>query len=168
MAKKTSTKDTTAAPADPERKAKRRARARSLITGRTDTAASSAFSGAVGGEPQTADARSDQMGRRKALGRIYRVLTDTPADDTGMVDGTPFTQAGVMRLMENLKTRADNEGQSGAKIAARILQVLSPKDGEAEVHGASLKRLQRIAKAGENRGNADKPGRRRGGKRRTT
>jgi hypothetical protein len=93
-----------------------------------------------------AGAVSDQ--RRKALGRMARILTDTPADGTGAVPGTPFTQAGVAVLLDTLGKRARNEGAPGARMAARILTFLQAGQGEAEgdVHGVSVQKLQRLAK----------------------
>ena len=91
--------------------------------------------------------------QRKVIGRAYRVLTGTPADESGMVEGTPFTQAGVARLMEALKTRASAEGTAGARAAGRMVQFLSGEDEEGErVHGASVERLQRIQRLAGNFG----------------
>lgn len=129
-----------------DRKAKRRARLQSLGSRRANNAARAAT-------PRKPDMAGDAnvLSQGKAFARIYRVLTNTPADDKGMVEGTPFTHAGVVRLMDSLKSRAENEGQAGAKVAASILRFVSAKDGEADVHGASLERLQRIAKVAKNR-----------------
>ncbi len=86
--------------------------------------------------------------RRKALGRMAHILTDTPADGSGVVPGTPFTQAGVAALLDTLGKRARNEGAPGAKIASRLLTFLQADQAEAEgnVHGVSVQKLQRLAK----------------------
>lgn len=140
--------------ADDARKEKRRNRLQSLMGRRGDEAAAinvtmapAVMGTGLMGEAEVADVQA----RRKAIARIYRVLTDTPADDTGMVADTPFSKAGAARLMETLRGRAANEGQTGARVAAGLIKFLTPKEGEAEVHGASLERLQRVAKTAGSR-----------------
>lgn len=148
----TTSKDTTVTLTDDERKAKRRTKLRALAGKRPSGAGGVAAPKVANAVPASKDDDgADVMARRRAIARIYRVLSDTPADDTGMVEGTPFTQSGVARLLDTLKSRADSEGQSGAKVAAGILKFLSAKDGEANVHGASLERLQRVAKTADGR-----------------
>lgn len=154
--------------ADDARKAKRRNRLQSLIGRRTEQAAATAvpaaarpgpgagggLGGALGGGLGSGagaallgeGAGGDVQARRKALARIYRLLTDTPPDAAGMVEGTPFSHAGVARLMDMLRSRAANEGQAGARVAAGLIKFLTPQEDGAQVHGASLDRLQRIAK----------------------
>jgi hypothetical protein len=79
---------------------------------------------------------------------MAHILTDTPADGSGVVPGTPFTQAGVAALLDTLGKRARNEGAPGAKIASRLLTFLQADQAEAEgnVHGVSVQKLQRLAK----------------------
>jgi hypothetical protein len=85
--------------------------------------------------------------KQRAMSRAYKVLTETPADEAGLVDGTPFTAAGVARLMESLRSRAGNDGAGGARAASRILQFLAPSgDGGAQVHDVSVEKLQRFAR----------------------
>lgn len=166
MSGTTQTKDSTA---DADRKAKRRARLRALTGKRTGAAADVAVPDTTGVVSGNAAGSVDVAARRKAIARIYRVLSDTPADENGTVEGTPFTQAGVARLLETLKSRSASGGQAGAKVAAGILKFLSPKDGEAHVHGASLERLQQVAKTAEGRIKPKPaPGAGKGGKRRAT
>ena len=160
---------------DEERKARRRARLRTL-TGQAPAGAG----GTSGGDGDadwlsgTGAGKGGGMGggapemRRKAAARVYRMLTNTPPDETGMVEGTPFSKTGVARLMEGLRERAANEGQPGAKVAAGLLNFLAPSEGEPEVHGASLDRLQRVARTasarlGGGRQGGGSGGRRRGG-----
>lgn len=139
------------AGADAERKAKRQNRLRALAGKRANSAQGIAVPNTDDAVPQAKANEGDVVARRKAITRIYRVLSETPADNTGMVEGTPFTQAGVARLLDTLKSRSASEGQAGAKVAAGILKFLAPKDGESQVHGASLERLQRVAKTAEGR-----------------
>jgi hypothetical protein len=110
---------------------------------------------------------ADNEARRKAIARVVRLLTDTPADASGMVPDTPFSKAGVVRLMEMLRERAANPTAPGGKVAGGLMKFMSAKEGEAEVHGASLEKLQRAAKMvgrrGSNRGGGQ-GGRRAGAK----
>jgi len=94
---------------------------------------------------------SNSMLQRRALTRAYRILTETPADESGLVAGTPFTQSGVNRLLETLRSRAD-EGAAGAKVATRILQFLTSDETDGDVKEVSLERLQRIAQLAQNFG----------------
>jgi hypothetical protein len=92
--------------------------------------------------------------RRKAIGRVMKLLTETPADATGMVPGTSFSKAGVARLMEMLDSRAAKPG--GGKAVERVKAFIAAKPGEEAVHGASVEKLQRAgemaAKQGGGRG----------------
>lgn len=175
MARKGETGGGDPALSDEERKARRRARLRTL-TGQAPAGAAEASGGA--GDADVLAAMGGGMGgggaaggapemRRKAAARVYRMLTNTPPDETGMVEDTPFSKTGVARLMEGLRERAANEGQPGAKVAAGLLNFLAPSEGEPEVHGASLERLQRVARmAGTRLGGGmggGMAGRRRGG-----
>ncbi|MCA0045085.1 hypothetical protein [Celeribacter litoreus] len=85
--------------------------------------------------------------QRKLLVKIYKVMTQTPADGRGGVPDTPFTEAGVERLMKMLSTRASDGSQAGAKVAGGVLNFLTPADGEAATaSGASIAKLQTIAR----------------------
>jgi len=91
-------------------------------------------------------------GKRKAIARVMRVLTDTPADAAGMVPDTPFTKAGVKRLMDMLRERSADAGATGARVAGGLLKFLSSKEGEESIHGASLMKLQRAGQMASRRG----------------
>lgn len=149
MVENTKTRSPAGAQADTERQSKRRNRLKSLMGLRSNDPARLAVpsSGTGPSEERGADA---QM-RIKVVGRIYKMLTATPADGGAMVDGTPFSQSGVARLMETLRARAADDSKAGARVAAGALKFLSPKDGEPQVQGASLERLQRVAKIAESR-----------------
>ena len=85
--------------------------------------------------------------QRKLLMKVYKVLTQTPADDEGLVPDTPFTATGVARLMEMLRTRAEDPSATGAKIAGGLLNFISPgKDETATSSGASVEKLQMLAR----------------------
>jgi hypothetical protein len=141
---------------DEVRRAKRQERLQQLRTvrGPSRGAAARAVAGggglaaAQGGAGAGLGAGPGSEQRRKALGRMARILTDTPADGTGVVPGTPFTQAGVAALLDTLGKRARNQGAPGAKMASRLLTFLRADQGEAEgdVHGVSVQKLQRLAK----------------------
>lgn len=134
------------------RRAKRQERLqqlRAVQTGPDRGAAARAVAGGAGlAGAGASGANGMSAQRRKALGRMARILTDTPADGTGAVPGTPFTRAGVAALVDTLGKRARNEGAPGAKMAARILTFLQARQGDAEgdVHGVSVQKLQRLAK----------------------
>lgn len=108
---------------------------------------------------------ADSEAKRKAIARVVKLLRDTPADATGMVPDTPFSKAGVARLIEMLRERAANPNAAGGKVAGGLMKFLSPKDGEAEVHGASVEKLQRAARMVGNRGGGGKAGGKAGAKR---
>lgn len=131
-----------------DRKQKRQARMAALVGRRGGTAAK-----VSGGEVTTRDRAKgfltgpEGQQHRKSLARIYRVMTDTPADETGMVEGTPFSKAGVATLIATLDKRAANESAPGAKMAGALKRVLTNKaedEGES-VHGVSVAKLQKIA-----------------------
>ncbi len=85
--------------------------------------------------------------RSKSLQRAYGVLTETPVDGQGTVPETPFTVAGLKKLLGTLQARADQDGQPGAKVAQGLLRLLAPsEDGEAQLEGISVAKLQRLAK----------------------
>lgn len=97
----------------------------------------------------------EQAGQRKALMRAIRVLTDTPDDGTGSVEGTPFTCAGVKRLVDALEERGRDASAQGAKVANAILRALTSEGKAGEggggetVHGVQVSRLRQLARAGE-------------------
>ncbi len=85
--------------------------------------------------------------QRKMLMKIYNVLTQTPEDEHGQVPDTPFTESGVARLMELLRTRSSDPSQPGAKVAESVLRFVTPEEGEkATASGASVEKLQMIAR----------------------
>lgn len=98
-----------------------------------------------------ASAPSDKRDQRMQFAvKVRGVLVKTPADARGMVEGTPFTQAGVARLMALLDQRA-GAGSAGAegkqsKIAARMLKFLAPDTvEEPAVLGVSVEKLRKLA-----------------------
>lgn len=85
--------------------------------------------------------------QRKLLMKVYKVLTQTPADTEGHVPDTPFTATGVARLMDMLRSRAADPSAAGAKIAGGLLNFISPGEGEtATSSGASVEKLQMLAR----------------------
>lgn len=79
--------------------------------------------------------------------KLRAVLVNTPADDQGMVPDTPFSQAGVVRMMELLRQRADRADTSGSKVAAQLIKYLEPKDDQdAAIAGVSIERLQTLSR----------------------
>ena len=88
--------------------------------------------------------------RRKMVTKIFGLLSKTPGDDKGMVEGTPFSVTGVERLMSVLKARAENPSASGNKAAERMITFLAAEDGSADaIAGASVDKLLWIAKMGK-------------------
>ncbi len=106
----------------------------------------------------------DQRDRRVQLAvKMRTMLTQTPAGDEGLVDDTPFTKTGVARLMEMLNKRAAATEGAGNKVAANMVEFLSPdEDGEDTVSGASVKKLQMLAKRTERLKGRGGAGRKRG------
>ena len=89
----------------------------------------------------------DKAGIRKVLAGTYAMVSKTPDDGSGMVEGTPFTMAGAKKLADKLNARAGNEGEKGAKAASVLLQMLGAKEGDDEVvHGLSVMKLSHLAK----------------------
>lgn len=126
-----------------QQRARRQQRLRSLRSSRP------ALAGA--GLRPDASATEDPGPRRRILERAVRVLTRTPADADGVVPGTSFTQAGVAALMAALQQRvggASSPGGPGSKAATRVLEMLAPsaEDGADIVHGASVRKLQRLSR----------------------
>lgn len=88
-----------------------------------------------------------QQFRRQMVMRVYKMLTRTPDDGSGMVPGTPFTKAGVAELMTALHERAANQNAPGAKVATNAIGFLKPAEGDEEaVAGASVAKLQLVAR----------------------
>lgn len=83
--------------------------------------------------------------RKQLFGMLRAVLVRTPADSRGKVPETPFTQAGVERLMKTLKSRSEDNTAPGARVAGGLLKFLSADAGENAVHGASVTKLQKLA-----------------------
>lgn len=109
--------------------------------------------GAVGGGRGAGGGDEAQAQRRRALGRAVRILTETPDDGRGLVEGTPFTCAGVAALMAQLHQRAGNAGAPGARVATRLLGLLTGGETGADaVEGVSRDKLQRLAKLASNAG----------------
>ena len=125
-----------------ERQQKRRERIQSLMGPRAAPVAKAAQRGGKGFE-----ASMENPARQRILKRVYALLTNTPADAAGTVSGTPFSMAGVLKLMDMLKGRATDEGKTGAKAAAGLLKFMeAPAGDENQVHGVSVEKLQRLAK----------------------
>lgn len=104
--------------------------------------AKSAEGAAAAGPASPKDKRLEMMAKLRTL------LVKTPADENGLVDGTPFTQAGVTRMMTMLGKRSGDA--AGGKLAASMVKFLSPEtDQDATVAGASVKKLQVLAKRTE-------------------
>lgn len=95
---------------------------------------------------------ADGAERRQSLMRAMRILTDTPDDGTGFVEGTPFSVAGVKKLVNTLESRSKGKGASGAGVAGKAMAFLTKADnsqaGET-VHGVQVKRLLQLAKLGD-------------------
>lgn len=86
--------------------------------------------------------------KRKALMKLVQILRDTPDDGTGVVEGTPFTTAGVKKVVDTLQGRTKDAGAQGSKAATVVLRMLTTagKDGDGEtVHGVQVSRLMRLA-----------------------
>ena len=96
------------------------------------------------------DAGSDKRKtRRKLVAKMYRLLTKAPAEDGAKIADTPFSAAGVERLMTLLKKRADEPGEAGAKASAGMIKFLAGDDDGEKVAGASVEKLRWIAKMGK-------------------
>lgn len=86
--------------------------------------------------------------KRKALLKLVQMMRDTPDDGSGLVEGTPFTAAGVKKMVDTLQSRA-KEGAQGGKAATVVLRMLTTGgkggDGGETVHGVQVSRLARLA-----------------------
>lgn len=88
--------------------------------------------------------------RRNMVIKIYNLLTKTPADESGLVEGTPFSVTGVERLMAILQRRADEPSEAGSKAAAGMVKFLTPDSDSAEaIGGVSVEKLRWIASMGK-------------------
>ncbi len=114
--------------------------------------AGGAAAGGMGGM-QGGGMQAGGMQRKIAAG-IMRILTQTAPDDRGNVPGTPFTHTGVAELMRMIGERASNETAPGAKVAASVMRFLAATPGQgSSVEGASVEKLQMLARRIEGRGN---------------
>jgi len=131
---------------------KRRERLEALKSKRSDTPAAPvaprAGAAAAIGAGSGIGAGGPKRGlQRKMLMKVYKVLTQTPADAGGHVADTPFTETGVARLMELLRARSSDPSAQGAKVAGGLLNFISPSEGEsATPSGASVEKLQMLAR----------------------
>ncbi len=108
--------------------------------------------GGMASRVQAALKGPDGADKRKAMMRVVRVLTDTPDDGSGIVAGTPFSYAGVKKLVDMLETRSKEKAGKGAAVATQVLLALSKGDGDGSdraIHGIQLRRLEQLAKLGE-------------------
>lgn len=94
-------------------------------------------------------AAAAQPMQRQIVMHVYKILTQAPPAEVETVPGTPFTHYGVAQLMEMLAQRAEDPGAPGSKVAAMALQFLTAQEGEAAVSGASVEKLQALAKRAE-------------------
>lgn len=88
-------------------------------------------------------------------------LTAADKPDAIPIPGTPFTEGGVHRLLDELRERAATPRFSGHAIIANwLLKFVTkpPAPGEAVVAGANPEQLRKLA-ALLDRAHADKPGR---------
>ena len=86
---------------------------------------------------------------RKALNHVMRILSETPADATGKVEGTTFTKTGVKALIDMLTKRSADPEAGGAKMAGSFLKRLTAvgKRTEGErVHGVLVSLLQKLGR----------------------
>jgi hypothetical protein len=98
--------------------------------------------------PRPAGAAGFSIGpmQKQIMGMAFRMLTQTPADDRGQVAGTPFTVAGVEKLMTLLSERAAAQDAPGAKAAAAALAFIGAGEGDTNVAGASGDKLVLLAR----------------------
>lgn len=129
---------------DPATRARRKERLQTLLAkgGRSvPVAAKPAAAGpAMGG-------KLTELMQNKGLQRAYRLLVDTPADEEGMVADTPFSVAGLKKLVGSIKARSGQDGQAGSRAVQALLTFMAPASPEeAQVEGLSVAKLQRLAK----------------------
>lgn len=83
--------------------------------------------------------------QRQMMQRARQILTETADDGSGLVAGTPFTMAGVARLMQMLNERAADGQAQSARMAGKVLDMVRAPAGEEAVHGASIAKLRSLA-----------------------
>ena len=89
---------------DPATRARRRERLQTLLAKGGRSMPVPTKSAAAG---PTMGGKLTELMKNKGLQRAYRLLVDTPADDDGMVSDTPFSVAGVKKLVGSIKARSD-------------------------------------------------------------
>lgn len=97
-------------------------------------------------------AKAQDMRRmvKENAAKLMQILTKTPADDRGLLPGTPFTMSGIQRLSQLLHQRAAQQGAPGRKIAATALQLLGePDPAKPSIAGLSAARIQSLWKRAE-------------------
>ena len=79
--------------------------------------------------------------------KLRAVLVNTPADGQGMVPDTPFSQAGVVRMVDLLNQRSGKSDAKGSNVASQMIKLLEAKDDkDPAVAGISVARLQILSK----------------------
>lgn len=102
---------------------------------------------------------SRRAAQRKMLAKIYKIISETPQDDRGLVPDTTFSEAGVARLMQVLEERSADASKPGAKAASNVLRYLKPETkADATPSGASKEKLQKLSKRMESLRNRRKGG----------
>ncbi|TCP63425.1 hypothetical protein EV663_101694 [Rhodovulum bhavnagarense] len=156
----------TASDAGPEGLPSRRSRldalkARRDAVGEETAPLAAPVAGARVGSPRPQGRRGRMMGagaagggrgavKLKILTMVHKILTQTPEDERGLVEGTSFTVSGVERLMTLLRERAASEGKPGAKAASGALRFLAADEADPDaVMGASRTRLREMAQKAE-------------------
>lgn len=95
----------------------------------------------------------DAEQHRKVLNRVMRILSETPADASGVVEGTNFTTTGVKALVDLLTKRSADPDAAGARMAGGLLKLLTAvgKEGteSARVHGMLVDRLQQFGRSAD-------------------
>lgn len=81
--------------------------------------------------------------------RVMKMLTDTVDGNGKKIEGTPFTEEGVGRLMAMMTERVQTQSSNGGKMAEKMLAYLSAAGDEPAIHGASLEKIQTIARLAE-------------------
>jgi hypothetical protein len=129
--------------ADPALQARRRARIKALM-GKAPVAPVQGKRG-PGGAAAKPRVLEDIV-RKQAMHRAYRVLVDTPVDADGLVPGTAFSVAGLRKLVSMLRTRAANQELAGSKVAQGLLNFMAPSGpDDSQVEWMSVAKLQRLA-----------------------
>ena len=143
----------TAKAAQAKRLAKGRDRLTNILNKTGGAGEKAAAAGGAKAPRPSLNEQIEELLKNRNLQRAYRVLSKTPIDGDGKVADTPFTVAGVKRLVEMLKGRADQDGATGAKAASSFLKLMAAgKDAKDSVEGLSVAKLQRLAKLAERSG----------------